>query len=545
MSRLHPNVRAALDEIKAHPADDTPRLMLADWLEENGETESERARGTVLRLGCQAATRPDWDPHRILEEAQVNALFRKHREAWLGDVPAERFTLRRGLLHLRVDEDAVQVMERFLEGSTGCLWVESVDVFLDESSVSDASVRSRYQTVLSRLLAEVRQLTVAGFGVGAALGLLHRIDTARLTTLGIGYKLNGEHWRSLLALPFDSLQELTIPDLENDGVRDWSCLRRLRALHLFPDVSAGWSAGPWPNLEELSLGRTTAGMFSRGEDWPRLCRLRVRNSQAAMLPADLARSSVLERLETLELSHTGGQTLAAVPGLAAIAGSQRATRLRRLCFRDHGLKRSTLSALVARTAFPALRELSFKGMKLDSQRAAILARSPLLGQLDSLDLGDLDEAGAELLGSVPELCRLRHLGLVRSPAWLDFLGHDQPARLVQLDLEDRFTSPDWWPLRMLTAERLPDLIGLSLLRNTGYDPSAIEDLARWPFLRQIRVLDLKDWSLDEASVRALLDSPHFSNAAWIRINDSGFPQDLCAAWCERFGPECLTSDIPF
>jgi uncharacterized protein (TIGR02996 family) len=544
MSRQHPYVRAALDEIKAHPADDTPRLMLADWLEEHGETESERARGTVLRLGCQAAARPDWDPYRILEEAQVNALFRKHREAWLGDVPAEQFTLRRGLLQVRADEDSIQVMERFLEGNIGCSWVESVHVFLDESSVSDANARSRYQTVLSRLLAEVRQLTLYGFGVGAALGLLHQINTARLTTLGLGYKLNSERWRSLLALPFDSLQELTIPDLENDGVQDWSCLRRLRALHLFPDVSASWSAGPWPNLEELSLGRTTAGMFSRGKDWPRLCRLRARNSQAAMLPADLARSSVLERLECFELSQTGGQSLADLPALAALAGSQRATRLRRLRFRGQGLKRATLSALMARTAFPALRELSFAGMKLDSQRAAILARSPLLGQLESLDLSDLDEAGAKRLGRVPELCRLRHLGLVRSPVWLDLLGHDQPARLVQVDLEGHVTSSNWWPLRVLTAERFPDLIGLQL-RNTGSNTSTITKLACWPFLRQIRVLDLKDWSLDEASVRALLDSPHLSNAAWIRINDSGFSQDLCAAWRERFGPECLTDDIPF
>ncbi len=43
-------VEALLQESKERPEDDTPRLVLADWLEERGET----ARAQLIRLQCRA-----------------------------------------------------------------------------------------------------------------------------------------------------------------------------------------------------------------------------------------------------------------------------------------------------------------------------------------------------------------------------------------------------------------------------------------------------------------------------------------------------------
>src|SRR5947209_5109828 len=39
-----------LAAIREDPEDDTPRLVLADWLEEHGATPEERARGELIRL---------------------------------------------------------------------------------------------------------------------------------------------------------------------------------------------------------------------------------------------------------------------------------------------------------------------------------------------------------------------------------------------------------------------------------------------------------------------------------------------------------------
>src|SRR6516165_8198243 len=46
---VRPEIRVFLEDIKSHPEDDTPRLILADWLQENG-TPDEAARGELLRI---------------------------------------------------------------------------------------------------------------------------------------------------------------------------------------------------------------------------------------------------------------------------------------------------------------------------------------------------------------------------------------------------------------------------------------------------------------------------------------------------------------
>lgn len=45
---------AFLADIRSAPDDDTPRLIYADWLEENGSDDAERARGQFIRLQCRA-----------------------------------------------------------------------------------------------------------------------------------------------------------------------------------------------------------------------------------------------------------------------------------------------------------------------------------------------------------------------------------------------------------------------------------------------------------------------------------------------------------
>ena len=45
-------VLAFLDEIRENPDDDTPRLVLADWLEEHGD-EADLRRAELIRVGCR------------------------------------------------------------------------------------------------------------------------------------------------------------------------------------------------------------------------------------------------------------------------------------------------------------------------------------------------------------------------------------------------------------------------------------------------------------------------------------------------------------
>ncbi len=43
---------ALLSAVLANPADDLPRLVFADWLEENGTSDADAARAEFIRLGC-------------------------------------------------------------------------------------------------------------------------------------------------------------------------------------------------------------------------------------------------------------------------------------------------------------------------------------------------------------------------------------------------------------------------------------------------------------------------------------------------------------
>jgi uncharacterized protein (TIGR02996 family) len=56
-------LRALLARVKEAPQDALPRLVLADWLEENGD-EAGAARGEFIRLHCRPADFPLGSPER-------------------------------------------------------------------------------------------------------------------------------------------------------------------------------------------------------------------------------------------------------------------------------------------------------------------------------------------------------------------------------------------------------------------------------------------------------------------------------------------------
>ena len=55
---------AFLDAILAHPDDDGPRLVYADWLDEQGQA----ARAEFIRVQCELARLGEADPRRLARE---------------------------------------------------------------------------------------------------------------------------------------------------------------------------------------------------------------------------------------------------------------------------------------------------------------------------------------------------------------------------------------------------------------------------------------------------------------------------------------------
>ena len=97
-----PEVMAFLADIKANPDDDTPRLILADWL-----TDHDDPRGEFIRLQCRLARMETHDAEYkdlFIRSAELRVY---HEADWLGAIfpLIDHPTFHRGLLNIKAKAD--------------------------------------------------------------------------------------------------------------------------------------------------------------------------------------------------------------------------------------------------------------------------------------------------------------------------------------------------------------------------------------------------------------------------------------------------------
>src|SRR5262245_42219655 len=87
------------------PEDDVPRLVYADWLEEQGQSE----RAEFIRAQIQLARDPDDSPERRALAFRARELLDQHEEEWIPRSPplpdvALEWSFRRGFVeHILVE----------------------------------------------------------------------------------------------------------------------------------------------------------------------------------------------------------------------------------------------------------------------------------------------------------------------------------------------------------------------------------------------------------------------------------------------------------
>jgi uncharacterized protein (TIGR02996 family) len=88
--------QAFLDDILAHPDEDAPRLIFADWLEDHGD----EVRARFIRLQCRLARMDDTHPERGSLLAEVQDLVRSHGPGWAGALRGrvDEWQFRRGFV---------------------------------------------------------------------------------------------------------------------------------------------------------------------------------------------------------------------------------------------------------------------------------------------------------------------------------------------------------------------------------------------------------------------------------------------------------------
>ncbi len=220
-----------LAEIRDDPDDDVPRLILGDWLADQGDP-----RGELIQIDVRLAATPE-GPERVALEERRRQLLRDNAMGWLGpllDVVSE-WRWVRGMLHVTARA------ERLLGEDGGAAlhanefaWVEGVRLAGDFGGMthacwrallvrvsvldlSDASIDNNRVGHLLRYrgqLAGLRWLRLAGNRIGRA-GVIHLAGCRhleRLTRLDLsGNGLTDEEAQVLVESPhLNSLRRLNL-----------------------------------------------------------------------------------------------------------------------------------------------------------------------------------------------------------------------------------------------------------------------------------------------------------------------------------------------
>jgi uncharacterized protein (TIGR02996 family) len=299
---------AFLADIIEHPDDDAPRLIYADWLDEQGRSE----RAEFIRVQCARAAHSE-DAALLRREQE---LLDEHGDAWRPEAPAwlrDNCEFHRGFVTV-VSGCSVGDWMRHGRDLVRQFPIEEVRFRADEPWEDPHANACAAALAASPSLARLRCLILAYVHLSSD-GVRRLVTSPYLTRL-TELSLAGNGLRTRLVEPLASseyLPGLTDLDLRDNEIGDIGArilaattrLTRLRSLQLvntrLRDAGlAALASGPWPDLAHLYLGH---------------------NSITDTGVRALVQSPLLAGLRTLDLRSNrifgeGAHALAAAPGAA-------------------------------------------------------------------------------------------------------------------------------------------------------------------------------------------------------------------------------------
>jgi len=321
--------------VVAAPHDDAPRLIYADWLEENGSPERAefiRVQCRLARLDADAAERPTLD-HR---ERQ---LWLKHKSAWRARLPARMraFPFRRGFVHPK----EVLTPKQFRQlGDTALAPAPLRDVRLkvrDAESLAGLADSGRLER-LSGL-----ELDWSGLEPSALSEFLATPGLANVRDLALlGGPYSPDHLQAVTKSPvagqLTQLAVRSVPSLGPDGAEVLAAAEELRRLEVLELVNCGLrdaglralvNSAHLPSLKELRVPYNwlTASAVRALFECRHLRGLRVLDLGYNHLGDDgarvLALCPVVDRLTDLDLGcnrihRPGAESLAQSPFLTRV-----------------------------------------------------------------------------------------------------------------------------------------------------------------------------------------------------------------------------------
>ncbi|MBA4189684.1 MAG: hypothetical protein C0467_16995 [Planctomycetaceae bacterium] len=485
--------------IIAQPEEDTPRMVYADWLQENDRCEE----AEFIRVGCRLeATSPDhpdypeWlarqDELTIWLATHVDAPKLKFADGLEGSGEAGWWRITRRGFPRYVDFDG-----NHHHGAKAMrALAASVEKAFETLPTRWLAVRSITNEQLAELLrqpviAKLDRLTVQLYAQAEANDDAARLiaDCPHLRNLrgaalafnfgdaGVAALSGSENLRRLewLSIPGEGLTAAAVRSL---GSAEW--FRNLRSLDLCEGVSESafgelCRVGPLAGLHTLKLASS---------------RLSLDSCEAFALSKSFP---VLSQLE-LARTYLGG-------GLMEVLASASWLRPAYLALDNCGMWNDGIAAIADAPWLGSVRWLALRGNQFSADGVAALASSPNLTGLKHLDLSN-NSVGAGGLRAIASNPALR--GLIG----LNLAGRKQ----------DRGRLTPGHLLAFLSKLDAPQLRYLSL-RGRPVGAIAARSLANEKFASLTR-LDLTNCGLTPGSVKTLLKSPAMQNLVELRLEDN-------------------------
>jgi uncharacterized protein (TIGR02996 family) len=476
--RLIAAVRGALD-------DERPAMVLADWLDEQGDGE----RAAWIRLQHRRLRLPSADPQQPVIDVEEQALWEACVDDWFAALAlpdgARPIGTHRGFGLSVAVEDLAQIPDVAAACAAFGRPLSSVYAAIeaDEPPAPLDEVPGLRALTIEFPLDDVRVLTEGGLAQGLRALTLRDVDIepALLTELVSATALDG---LQMLRLPGEAMSSAFVAALT---ARE----RRIAHLDLSAEslVEAGIAEGDL--LQDADLQRLA--------EWPSLAHVRWLDLSGAQVGLEglsaLLRSPYAAGLRGLGITPTTAEAL------DALHDAHPEMRLERLEAGDVALA-PMAPALVGAACLASLEHLALRRVGGPDEAWRRLAAAPWLSQLAILDAsgsplscvrGLLDGGGAQALHTLV----LRGSLHVQSsdPDLLELVQLQALDGLLVLDLRNNY--PGWQGIysRLGEVARLPGLLTLRLS-----DPrtvsSALAPLAGSAFVRRLRAFDCGDEDLE-------------------------------------------------
>ena len=315
---------AFLDEILTHPADNMPRLIYADWLEDRGDPQAD-----LIRVQCDKAKHyqgtSEWESCRVREKALLDA----HGETWF-----------RSLWRIREESgwpvgpfaDFVSHLE-FRRGFVRETPITSTDVPADAKPISPLVLKVYFGS---------------------------QIEVTQARKLQRLFSLLGE-------IPFFSL-----------GDRPFAPAA-VRALQFLPEANLLCRM----DLNEARINVKTLRTLCQTPQAKHLSSLNLRLNRIGNSGVEAIADAVFARkLHSLNLS---GCRISS-KGFVRIAGSEALQNLRQLAVSQNNPGYDGIEALVNSEHLSGLRELNLNRCNINSEIAQLICESPYLRNIERLNL---------------------------------------------------------------------------------------------------------------------------------------------------------------